>query len=159
MNYLEDIKIDENSLDIEWLQQPKLMLQYAQHAAYCSRELDAAKEAVNLVKAELDREIRTNPEKYKISKITETAVANTILEQDEYKIATEEVTLKKYEFDIARAVVQALDQKKTALENLVKLFGQQYFAGPKVPRDLSYEWQQKQKQTESNNTIKIGRRK
>jgi len=34
-------------------------------------------------------------------------------------------------------------QRKDALENLVRLHGQQYFAGPKMPRDVQWERQQK----------------
>ena len=37
-------------------------------------------------------------------------------------------------------------RQKTALENLVKLHGQQYFAGPSVPRDLSKEWERHERQ-------------
>jgi hypothetical protein len=39
-----------------------------------------------------------------------------------------------------------VDHRKSALENLVKLHGQQYFAGPMVPRDLTHEWKNKQQQ-------------
>jgi len=37
------------------------------------------------------------------------------------------------------AAVRAMNVKKDALENMVKLLGMQYFAGPKEPRDLHRE--------------------
>ena len=33
MNYEQDIRIDETSLDVEWLDQPSLMMTYARHSA------------------------------------------------------------------------------------------------------------------------------
>jgi hypothetical protein len=49
--------------------------------------------------------------------------------------------------------------KKEALENLVQLFGQQYFAGPKMPRDLSKKRARKEQQKETNKSINISRNK
>lgn len=139
MDYLTDITIDETALDVEWLRQPEKMFQYAKHAADCRRTVDLAKEALELEKAKLDRDIRTNPEKYELSKITESVVQSTILTQESYKEITEQYANAKYDYDVATAAVRALDQKKTALENLVRLHGVSYFAGPTVPRDLNKE--------------------
>jgi hypothetical protein len=150
MNYDQDITIDESALDVEWLSQPKLMMGYGIHAAEKRREMDIAKEQLDVCKAELDRSIRENPEEFGISKITETVVSNTILTQEKYKIAAEFYIKAKYETDMSLAAVRAIDQKKQALENLVKLHGQQYFAGPKVPRDLSQEWLDRQRQKRSD---------
>ena len=57
----------------------------------------------------------------------------------------------KYESDMAKGAVRALESKKDALENLVKLHGQQYFAGPKMPRDIS--WEREQKQNRADQTV------
>jgi len=159
MNYERDISIDETALDVEWLDQPRLMLKYAQYAAKCKTELDRAKEALDVVKAELDREIRQNPGDYGVNKITESAVQSAILVQPQYQQASKDYTDSKYEYEIAVAAVRAIDQKKTALENLVKLHGMSYFAGPQVPRDLSTEWQKKQQQAKSDQKVKIRRAK
>ena len=56
---------------------------------------------------------------------------------DEHVKAAQALIDAKYENDIAEGVVKALDQKKSALENLVRLLGVSYFAGPNVPHDLS----------------------
>lgn len=151
MNYENDVTIEESALDLEWLQQPKLMMNYAQLAAEAAKEYEIAKEKIAITKAELDKSIRTNPENYGISKITETVIENTIILQDSYKECSSNLIQCKYQFEIARAAVTAIDQKKTALENLVKLHGQQYFAGPKVPRDLSAEFKKKKEQSEKTN--------
>lgn len=159
INYEQDMKIDETALDVEWLEQPRLMIKYAKEAAQAKTELDHAKEAVEVKKAELDKDIRSNPEKYDISKITETAVQNTIALQPEYQQAMEEYVNAKYEADMAKYAVQAIQDRKEALENLVKLYGQQYFAGPSVPRDISKEWEQREKQRQADKKVQVRRKK
>ena len=139
MDYENDIVISCEELDVEWLAQPRLMMEYTQHAAEMRRDMDKAKEKVDVVRAELDQRIRQDPDEYDIDKITNPVVEAVIINQQEYKDATKEYLDTKYEHDVAQGVVRAFDQRKTALENLVKLHGQQYFAGPKVPRDLSEE--------------------
>ena len=71
-----------------------------------------------------------------------------------------EVIDARYEFNTAKGAVRAVDQRKESLENLVRLHGQHYFAGPKIPRDLSSEVEQHKIRKESNAKIRIktGRR-
>ena len=143
MNYEEDIRIDETSLDVEWLEQPAKMLKYVKHAARMRMELDQAKESLDVVRAGLDKEIRTTPEKYGIEKVTEGAVSAAILLHPKYQNANGMYLETKYEYDIASGAVRAFEQRKDSLENLVRLHGQNYFAGPKIPRDLTWEREQK----------------
>ena len=160
MKFEEDIRIDEDALDIEWLNQPRLMLKYSKISAEAKMEMLLRKENLDLVKADLDKEIRSDPEKFGVVKITETAVSNTIISHKLYKEANTAYLQAQYEADIAKGAVSAVEHKKDALENLVRLFGQNYFAGPQVPRDLSYEWQQTQKQKTTNESVsKVMRRK
>jgi hypothetical protein len=56
---------------------------------------------------------------------------------------------------VASTVVRAIDQKKTALENLVKLLGASYFAGPKAPRDLTQERLEEKERRMHNSRVKI----
>lgn len=159
IDYEKDVSINPDALDVEWLEQPQLMLKYGKLAAYTKLEADRAKERLEVIKAELDKDIRMNPDKYDITKITESVVINTILLQPEYQAANEEYIKLNYEAALARYTVQAIDTKKEALENLVKLYGMQYFAGPSVPRDLSSEWQVMKKQESANSKIEIRRSK
>jgi len=54
LNYERDIYINADALDIEWLEQSELMLRYGRHEADTQRNLDLAKEKLDLIKAELD---------------------------------------------------------------------------------------------------------
>lgn len=159
LNYEKDISIDDSALDVEWLQQASLTLKYCQLEADARKAVDDTKAQLDIVEAELDKEIRNNPEKFDLPKITESAIKSAILVNENYINAKDEYSQAQYELNMAQAAVRAIYAKKDALENLVRLHGQQYFAGPSVPRDLSKEWESKQRQKSSNSKVKIKRRK
>lgn len=160
IDFEKDIKIDESALDIEWLNQSSLTLKFCRLEADLKREVDKKEIELGLIRADLDRRIRLDPEGFEITtKITETVINNIIISSEEYMECNEVVLDARYEYSVARGAVKAIDSKKTSLENLVKLFGQQYFAGPNVPRDISKEWEQKQLQENSNEKVRIRRRK
>ena len=159
MNYENDIKIDESALDVEWLEQPRLMIKYAQILVQAKKEEEQAKDELEVIQAELDKEIRIDPEKFDIVKITETVVRNTILLDSSYKEVFEKYLESRYEAEMAKLALRSIEHRKDALENLVKLHGQQYFAGPSVPRDLSKEWEQKQTQKNTDEKVRIRRKK
>jgi CRISPR/Cas system-associated protein Cas5 (RAMP superfamily) len=149
MNYEQDIRIDPDALDIEWLEQAPLMIKYSRYEIEMLKEFDTKKEALEVIKAGLDLDMRNDPTAFgldKLPKITEAVITNTILEQREYKKANQEYLNAKYEYEMAKKAVKAFEQRKDTLENLVRLHGQQYFAGPSIPRDLSKEWERKEKQ-------------
>jgi len=148
-NYESDMYIDENALDVELLEQPALMMKYSKMLAELKRDRDLEKENLDLTRAELDKAIRADPAFFDIVKITETVITNTIITLKAYKAAMKEYLDTKFEVDVCQGVVSAIEQRKSALEYLVKLHGQQYFAGPSTPHDLT---EARAKKTKSRNT-------
>lgn len=153
MDYETDIVIDESALDVEWLEQPRLFLRYCRKEHEARRDVDYAKERLDIVKAKLDKKIRANPDHYDIARISEMAIENAIKMEEEFQAANKERIEAGYEWGMAIAAVRAFDQRKSALENLARLHGQQYFAGPRIPRDISEERQQRQHRSDQ----KVGR--
>jgi len=147
MNYEKDVKIDPDALDIECLNQPSLMFRYAKYEAQGKRALDMAELAFEIEKAKIETEIRKDPHKHGIPetiKITEAVIRNTLIQTEEFQIANTTLLNAREDHAFARAGVKAIDARKSALETLVKLHGQSYFAGPSIPRDLAEEWQKKE---------------
>jgi len=137
MSYEQDMYIDESALDVELVEQPTLMARYSRLLAEARRDKDLSKEALELIKAEIDLDIRDHPDKYNLVKVTENAIGNCILMEDDYKKAQKAYHDANYEVNVLQGVVSALEHRKSALENMVKLYGQNYFAGPAVPHDLT----------------------
>ena len=148
MNYEKDIKIDEEALDIMWLNQASLFMRYAKNAAEARRDLDEAKQDLDIKKAEVDKAIREDPSKFGLEKITETAIQSAILTEGGYQKAFKTYLDAKYESDMASSAVVAMNQRKEALEALVKLHGQSYFAGPSIPMDIKKRREEKEKDTD-----------
>ena len=137
MSYEQDMYIDENMLDVELLGQASLMSKYSRMLAEAIRDRDIAKESVELMKAEINLDIRKDPLKYKLEKVTDNSVAAAILMEQDFQDAQNEYNEANYQYNVMLGVVKATEHRKSALENLVKLNGQNYFAGPALPHDMS----------------------
>jgi len=134
--YEQDMYIDEDALDMECLEQPALTVRYSVMLSDAKRIRDQAKEAMELTFAELDLKVREDPDEYNLPKITEGAVKSTILMQTEYKRAQKLYHNANHEVNVLNGVMEAIGHRKAMIEGLIKLHGQNYFAGPNIPHDL-----------------------
>jgi len=149
-NYEQDIRININALDDEWLNQPALYMKYSEFASKAKHEMDQAKEELDVTKAETDLAIRENSKKYtELEKITESVISSLITLDQDVRNAVQKFNQAKHDYDILNSAVWAFEQRKTALENLVKLLGQEYFSAPKEPRNHSTNFDSKAKETRS----------
>lgn len=126
--------IDQLRLDEEWIGQPKLFFAWAATLAEAKLEHAQAETALDVCKADLDYRIRQSPENYGLNKVTEPGVKAAILGHKKYVKAADVVHQSKYRVDIVQAAVTALDHRKRALQDLVALHGQNYFAVPQAPK-------------------------
>lgn len=132
------LAIDLDRLEKEWMNQPQLVYKYNTLIADAKLELDRARSASDILAAELDRKIRADPAKYELDpkKITEGGIKAAIQKRASYQQAQEEVLDKKHKVDILSAFCLALEHRKRALEGLVTLHGQQYWAKPNLKGDM-----------------------
>jgi len=133
------LEMDLNCLDEMWLEQPRLYHRYAKKLATAKQKLEEDKAELELCKAELDRDIRSNPANFNLEKITENVVSNTIITQERYRSLQAQLLDTKHEVDVLQAAVTTLDHRKRALENLVSLHGQDYFSTPRPKDNTSKE--------------------
>jgi hypothetical protein len=132
LDYDVDIEIDKYQLDAEWVLQPQLFLKYMHAASDARMQMDRAKESVDLVRAKMDKQIRRE---HGEKKPTESAIVSLILESREYQGAMEEYLEAKNRWEVMKAAADAFDQRRAALENLVKLYGMGYFSAPRENGD------------------------
>ncbi len=142
MNYERDMYIDDSALDVEWLEQAQLATKWGLYYNVCKEAYTRAEENVKLVKSELNALANEDPEKYlgEGVKATGANVEAFIIQNAKY-IEAKERSMKAmremYDAEIIKSEISFT--RKAALENLVVLHGQQYFAGPRVPRNLHDE--------------------
>lgn len=148
-NYEKDMYIDHDALEVECLDQPAKMVKYSTMLAEARRDRDQAKETLELEYAKIDKHVRTDPQSFNLEKATEGAIRGAVLQDKRYIQAQNIYNDANYEVGVLQGVVAALEQRKSMIEGLIKLHGQQYFAGPHVPHDINELREQKQQRTNS----------
>lgn len=124
------VKIDPLNLDKECIRLPSDYLHFARRAADLRRDMEAAKNELEVLEADLSRRVRADPESFGIEKPTESAISAAVKSQEGYQRRVDKIARLKHEQELAQAVVWALEHKKRALTLLVDLHGMGYFAAP-----------------------------
>lgn len=126
------VQIDEHNLDRECVRLPSDYLKWAHQAAEAKRDVDEIKNRLEVVQAELSKEIRLKPEDFGLDKVTEAGIGSTILTLPRYQKGLARLLAAKHKYELLQAVVWALEHKKRTLTLLVELHGMGYFSAPKV---------------------------
>jgi len=123
-----DLAIDEFNLDRECVRQAELYYAAAVELATARKEWEYLKIALSVVEAE-----RANHYRDTLEKPTVAAVEAAVAQDKQVRLAATAVADARHVLDMCQAKATALDHKKKALENLVFLHGQSYFAQPRTP--------------------------
>lgn len=155
LNYLLDVEIDATALDIEWLEQTRLAIRYARNAAYKNKVAKRWAERVKVLQAELTKKANKNPVKYcHKEKPNLEDIRAYYQTHPRYREAMKEKIEADYQAEYAElAKWEICKSRKDALENLVILHGQMYFAGPHVPRNITKEWEKRRKDKIANQRV------
>ena len=124
------LEIDPLRLDDEWVDQPRTYHAWAVRAADAQAAFDRAKSELDLVTADLGKQIRDNPQEFGLAKVTEGSIEEAIKTQSIYAHAVEDMNERRHAMGIAQAAVQALDHRKRALSMLVELWVRDYYSRP-----------------------------
>jgi hypothetical protein len=127
-----DFEINRLALDDEWVRQPDLYRRYAEDAADARRLFDEAKNTLTVTRAEVEMDVRENPEDHGLAKVTETAVKTAVEMSAKVQLAEKEVIKTRYAMEVLQGALGALDHKKKALGDLVSLHLADYFSEPKA---------------------------
>ena len=161
LNYERDTTLDHQALDVEWLRQADLGRRYGKMLAHLRRVERRAHERVKTVRSDLIHEANTNPKEVTgKSKPNAQDIEAYYRRHKDYKAAKEAWIEAQYEADYADiARWEVAVTRKAALENLVVLHGQGFFAGPRVPRNLDQEVKADKKRREANARVVVKGRK
>lgn len=165
--YAEDRDIDEKALDVEWLDHSRIAYKWGKIHADVKYLLEKAVENKKIIRSELIVYVNRNPKEATGKDKPNAADIEAFYRTDkQYQAAVQDVIELTRELAYAEVAKNEICfTRKKALENLVILHGQQYFAGPRVPRNLTEE-RKKHKQPnwkeidkEVNSKIRIGKNK
>lgn len=122
--------IDLSRLHREWQNQPQMMINAVARAAACERDHALLKAEQRRLLANLRNDIRTHPKSYGFEKATETGVEDAAVAMPEYRVAEQRTIEARYAMDVAYGHVNAVQDRKKALEKLVDLWLREYFSEP-----------------------------
>lgn len=153
-SYERDMSIDVTALDVEWTEQAELAMKYGRLWAEAQDATSRAEEKVKYVRSKLTMEVIKKP-----AKCLGVGIAYSDAKAEAYYRTHPEYIEAKDEWldclnnlnTILVAKSEISFTRKSALENLVVLHGQNYFAGPNVPRDLKNEMNQRKESRKQAN--------
>lgn len=148
LTFKEVLPIDLSKLEVEWALQPEIYGHFAQQARKAELEYERALLRLEKFKAQKAMQIRMNPEQFGLSKVTESAVDDLIKLSPEYEELFNEVLDLKHRAKLFGVILKALEQRKDALANLVKLLSMEYFSAD-LPPDVEQDLRQKLYQVRS----------
>lgn len=128
-----------------WLAQSGLMKYYCDQMALAKKEAAEAKASRKVILAEIDYNIRKEPKKYGMHKVSESAIQNMVIMQEDAIAANQEVIDAEHKVDVLQGWISSLVDRKHSLENLVTLYGQQYFSVPNAPLEYREMYDQLEK--------------
>lgn len=134
----KDLQIQKYKLDEEWLRQPALFQKYSEQLVEAELLRDRLLENLNITKSEVDQKIRLNPKKYgwtsETKSPTEGFISTQVSLDTKVREAQKQYLDAKKDAAVIKTYVEALQHKKSALENCVKLWLYGYWSDPKAPR-------------------------
>lgn len=139
IDFKNDMKIDEDALDLELQNQARLEAEYIENVSESFKDLRYAQENVKTVRSELIVRANKNPEKC-CNKLKPNAadIEAYYRTHKKYKRAKKEAIEAEDRYVVLKDMKDDIHFTRTkSLEGLVELLKQEYFAGPRIPRDLS----------------------
>jgi hypothetical protein len=138
LNYKEDVKIDPTSLELEWLDQAELAVKYGKAWSELRKKVALLDEEIKVVRSRLIRKAWENPQEClgQSKGSIQTVEAYYRTHKKHMKLKQQFIEAQE-ELDLVEVAKNEIAfTRKSALENLVKLYASDYFAGPNVPRNL-----------------------
>lgn len=161
IDFVKDMRIDEGALDVELLNQVDLEAKYIKAVSEARKDRDWAHEEVKTMRSELIRDCFDDPEKTigrdDGKQPTQVQVETYYRTHKKYKAVKQDFIEKEDRYNVLSDMKDAIHFTRTKmLENLVRLFSEEYFAGPRIPRNLKKE--RKEWDANSKRNKRIGKK-
>jgi len=143
-DYKDDVNINPDELDIEWLKQATLYAKYSKLAPDANDRVRRLEQKVKVIRSQLILEASEKGEEIlgKGVKPTGQPIEAYYRTHEKHIEAKKELFEAMTEAEMINNALFALQQKKTALENLTRLVLSGYFSTPTVPRELGERWKE-----------------
>ncbi len=137
-NRKELVKVDFSNLHGNWQNSADIFMDYSDESAKVTMRLDKLRERMSIREADLDMWIRTDPDKYGISKITDSAIKAQVIADNDCQQYRDEIIELTYESNILKGAVKSHEKRSKSMEWITQLWIKNYFAvrGPHLDKDM-----------------------
>ena len=145
-DFENDIAIDLDNLHEEWRTHAQVRYKYAKEIAYLDMKAKQQRKLIEVKKAKLKEassklilQVKGDNPKFTVQQIDATIAGHEQIKnpEGELSLAQDELIELEYELNMAKNALQAFDDRKTALENEVKLWTRNYFSSPTEERQIN----------------------
>lgn len=140
---LSPFDFEPEQLFEEWPRHPGVYVRWSVKLADARRDYEERKSRLEVVAAELSRDIRTNPENYGLARTSNDAVAEAVVLQEKYRKAQARVHAARHRMDVVQAFVNGLEHKKRMMESWTQLLVSGVYAAPRLPKEQSREFSER----------------
>ena len=166
LNYEQDLSTDKDALEECLVEQAELYGKWSKAHAQSIKERDDAKDLLNVVKADLDMKVRKNWDILGFDKKpTDMAITSWILAHKDYRASNFHFIEANYNMNVLEGAKWAFQHRKDSLDNLVKLYLNNYYADSRAvdqdAREMLSDMRQKKHMeiVEDNPRTKLLRRR
>ena len=116
-----NLNITSETLDGDWQQLPQEIMAWSSAYADAVKESQEAENQRVLIRSKVERKVRLNPKDYGFEKMTEDSIKSTVNVQQEVVDIEQVCVDAKHAVNTIKAIVEALDVKRSSLKYLTEL--------------------------------------
>lgn len=135
----QTLRIRKNFLDEEASQQPQLMFLWGTELALAREKVQSCKNRLKLRGAEVTLQARSRPQAFGFEKMTDSVAESLVLTDVAYQEIQEELLQAEKDEGVLDAFVKALVDRKSEIQNLTQLHGQQFWSKVTVNKEAMTE--------------------
>lgn len=144
-DFEKEIDIDLDSLHTEWRTHASIRYKYSKEVAHLDKVCKQQRKLIEVKKTKLKEAVshlilkvkEENP-KFTVQQVDATVAGHVDIEsaEKEHSDSQDELINLEYDLNMAKNALQGFDDRKTALENEVKLWARNYYSSPTEERQI-----------------------
>jgi len=123
--------LDLGKIPEQWVDQVSMMRRYTREFADARADQRRAEANLELVKAEVDYDLRLHPEKYEGVKVAEAMFKGLVLMDARVKVAIETEIAAQHHVDVLKGFIDTLRDRRSGLEQTAQMLSYGIFAEPR----------------------------
>ena len=135
-DYAKEVETDKDNLEIDLEKLSGQYLYWSKKEVEAKEENEKAYQKLEVTKAMVSADVRTNPTKYGIDKITENAITIAVTCSPLVTKAEADVIETSKNARLIGAAVKSFDKKSSALGHLVDLWKNGYYSSRAIPKEM-----------------------